>query len=226
MKAVILAAGEGTRLRPLTLDTPKPLLSVGERTVIERVIENLPDEVTEVILVVEYMKEKIKSYLGESFAGKKISYVEQGSMKGTYGALLSAKGLLNDGELFMVLNADDLHDKKELEALLVGSRSMGLQKMVMPNYYSTQIDTEGNISGFRKQTDEEKVDGALVAAGVYVLDKNIFDHPGVMVSGGEYGLPQTILEQKDTYPVRGIIATRWIPINSIADLENANKSGI
>jgi UDP-N-acetylglucosamine diphosphorylase / glucose-1-phosphate thymidylyltransferase / UDP-N-acetylgalactosamine diphosphorylase / glucosamine-1-phosphate N-acetyltransferase / galactosamine-1-phosphate N-acetyltransferase len=220
MKAVILAAGEGSRLRPLTLETPKPLLKVAERPMLERIIESLPDAIDEAVLVVEHLKEKIKDHLGSNFNGRKITYVEQGSKRGTYGALFSAKELLS-GQ-FLVLNGDDLHRKEELEEFIQDGRVLGVQKMIMPNYYSVQIENNF-VKGFKPQTEEEKINGALIATGVYTLDTNIFDHPGIEVYGGEYGLPQTIMAQKDIYPVKSVTTTGWMPINSFSDLENANK---
>lgn len=220
MKAVILAAGVGSRLHPITLETPKPLIEVAGKPIINRILESLPDEIDEVIMVVEHLKEKIKNHLGTESAGKKISYTDQDEMKGTYGALLSAKNFLT--EEFLVLNGDDLHEKGELSKFITSGRAFGLQKMIMPNYYSMQINRDF-VEGFRPQTDEEKSMGALIATGVYKLDPKIFDHPGVIVSGGEYGLPQTILAQKSDFPIRAIITEKWIPINSFADLERAQN---
>lgn len=220
MKAVILAAGEGTRLRPLTLETPKPLIEVAGRPIIDRIIESLPEAIDEVVMVVEHLRERVKKHLGENFQGRKITYVEQGSKKGTYGALLSAKDLL-EGQ-FLVLNGDDLHSKEELEKFIQVGRVLGVQKMIMPNYYSVEIENDF-VKSFRPQTEEEKINGVLVATGVYTLDNGIFDHPGVLVYGGEYGLPQTIMAQKDLYPVKAVTTTGWVPINSLSDLEKANK---
>ena len=59
MKVIILAAGEGTRMRPLTTDTPKPLLDISGKKIIERIIESLPDEIDEVVINVDYLKEKL-----------------------------------------------------------------------------------------------------------------------------------------------------------------------
>jgi NDP-sugar pyrophosphorylase family protein len=222
MKAIILAAGEGTRLRPLTLTTPKPLIEVAGRPIIERIFESLPDQITEVIMVVGHLKEKIINHLGEEFLGKKVTYAEQGEMKGTFGALCCAKENIKDGEEFLVLNGDDINDKDELKKFMGGGRAWGLQKAVMPNYYSMQIEN-ALVSGWKPQTDEERVNGAFIATGVYKLDSEIFKHPGVIVFGGELGLPQTILAQKDEFPIRAIITEKWIPINSFEDLERANK---
>lgn len=223
MKTIILAAGEGTRMRPLTETIPKPLIEISGIKMIDRIFQSLPDEINEVILVVDYLKDKIKSYVGENFYNKKVYYVEQGDKKGTFGALLSAKKLLNENERFLVINGDDIHNKKELEKYLIHPRSFGVQKMIMPNYYKIDLDNDGNLVGFYPQTEQEKTDGVLVATGAYVLDTNIFNHDGVPVFGGEYGLPQTILAQKEKYPVKGIVTEKWIPINSFADLKKAEK---
>lgn len=223
MKAIILAAGEGTRLHPLTLETPKSLIQISGKPIIERIFESLPDEIDEVVMVIGHLKEKIKSHLGENFQNRKIIYVEQKDMKGTFGALYSAKELIGEGERFLVLNGDDLHHKDELEKFLKTSgRAFGVQKMVMPNYYALNIDS-GNLESFRPQTELEKEEGTLIATGVYVLDSEIFKHSGVVVYGGELGLPQTILAQKGGYPIKVIETKNWIPINSFEDIEKANK---
>ncbi len=221
MKVIILAAGEGTRMRPLTENTPKSLINICGITIAERIFDSLPDEVDEVVIVVNYLKEKIKDYLGSEFKNKKIQYVEQGEKKGTFGALLSVKNLIKQEERFLVLNCDDIHDKKELEEYLKYPRSFGIQKMIMPNYYNIKINNDGFVEGFEKQNEEEKMNGAMVATGVYVLDANIFNHPGVLVHGGEYGLPQTILDQKNEFPVKAVETTKWIPVNTFDDLKKA-----
>ena len=223
MKAVILAAGKGTRLIPLTLTTPKPLIQISGKPIIDRIFESLPNEIDEVIVIVEHLKEKIRSHAGENFLGKKVTYADQGEKKGTFGALLSARDMLDENERFLVLNGDDLHSQEELNKYLEHPRSLGIQKINMPNYYSVDVDESGLIRGFRSQTDSEKEEGALVATGAYVIDSDIFKHPGIEVYGGEYGLPQTILAQKESYPIHAIITEHWTPINSFEDINKAEK---
>ena len=221
MKAIILAAGKGTRLFPLTLDTPKPLIKINDVPVIDYVFKSLPDEILEVIIVVEHLKEKIIDYVGNVFFGRKVKYFNQSYMKGTFGALMCAKDSFLSGERFMVLNGDDIYDKEELERYLKFQRSFGIQKIKMPKYHSIHLDNDGSILGFYPQTEEEQQNGALIATGSYLIDTKIFDSQGVILSDGEYGLPQTILSQKDKYPSKGIITTKWIPINSFDDIEKA-----
>ncbi|MBI2086692.1 MAG: NDP-sugar synthase [Candidatus Zambryskibacteria bacterium] len=223
MKAIILAAGVGSRLHPLTQETPKTLIEISGKPIVERIFESLPEEIDEVVLVVEHLKERVKAHLGNNFNNRKIIYVNQGDKKGTFGALLSAREFVNDDEFFLVLNGDDLHSKNELSQFLNNGRALGVQRAVMPNYYSVVVNSVSFVEKFRPQTEKEKIFGTLIATGVYVLDSEIFKQPGVVVYGGEYGLPQTILAQKDDFPIKAIVTEKWVPINSFADIERANK---
>ena len=93
MKAIILAAGKGERMKPLTLTTPKPLLKIKDKPVIEYVIEALPPEVDEVIVVIRHLGEKIRQYLGSEFKGRKIFFAE-GSDKGSAYSFLATKSFI------------------------------------------------------------------------------------------------------------------------------------
>ena len=77
MKAVILAAGEGVRMRPLTLRTPKPLLQVAGRPLLEHIIYALPKDINELIVVIGYLGDQIKNFLGNEYHGLKIQYIWQ-----------------------------------------------------------------------------------------------------------------------------------------------------
>lgn len=223
MKAIILAAGQGTRLKPLTLEIPKPLIKIVGKPIIDRIFESLPDEIDEIIMVVDYLKEKLESHLRESFKDRRITYAEQGEKRGTFGALLSVNGLIQEDERFLVLNGDDIHGEDELCECLKYPRSLGIQKKIMPNYYNIILNNSGYVEAFRPQKDEEKKEGVFVATGAYVLDSDIFKHPGVIVSGGEYGLPQTVMAQKEAHPIKAVVTENWVPINSLDDIERANK---
>lgn len=223
MKVIILAGGKGNRLMPITENLPKPLIKIGDIPIIDRIFKSLPDEITEVIIIVDHLKEKIKSHVGNSFYNYPVTFIDQVSARGTFGALLSARDFLSNNERFLVINGDDIHNKEELTKHLQHNRSFGIQKMNMPNYYSIHLAAQNLVEGFYVQNDDEKKNGALIANGAYVIDTHIFEHPGVILLDGEKGLPQTILAQKDQFPIVGVESCEWIPINSFKDIEKAEK---
>ena len=104
----MLAAGEGKRLRPLTLHTPKPLVEVLGKPLLTYTFDSLPDEIDEVVLIVGYREAQIRERYGGSFGGKKITYITQPTVTGTGGALFLARPHLS-GERFVILCADDLY---------------------------------------------------------------------------------------------------------------------
>jgi bifunctional UDP-N-acetylglucosamine pyrophosphorylase/glucosamine-1-phosphate N-acetyltransferase len=115
MKALILAAGRGTRMRHLTDDRPKPLVEIGDRTFLDHVIESLGRAgINEIGIVVGYRKEKIKDHLNGM---SNISFIEQGEQLGTGHAVNVAKRW-SAGEDFIVLMGDNLYSPKDIERLL------------------------------------------------------------------------------------------------------------
>ena len=88
MQCVILAAGKGTRMRPLTEHTPKPLIKVCGKPILQHIVEALPAEIDELILVVGYLEEQIRTFCGAEFCGRKVKYVTQGNSAGGTGDAL------------------------------------------------------------------------------------------------------------------------------------------
>src|SRR3989338_4439203 len=117
-KAVILAAGEGVRRRPLTNDKPKPMVVVLGRPLLHHILETLPDEIGEVILVVGYKGGQIKKYFGENFGRFKITYIHQPKKLGTAHGLWLCKDLLPEDERFLMLYADDMQAKEDIKNCL------------------------------------------------------------------------------------------------------------
>src|ERR1051325_4215112 len=116
MDAVILAAGLGTRLRPHTLTTPKPLLPVRGRPILDWTLGALPPAVDRVIVVVHYLAEQIEQYLAGQNHFTDWQVVKQEQPRGTGDALRSCRAHLRS-ERFLVLNGDDLYGAADLAAL-------------------------------------------------------------------------------------------------------------
>ena len=224
MQAIILAAGRGKRLAPLTDNTPKPLIEVNGTPIIERLLESLPDKIEEVIIVTEYLEKQIKSYVGNTFNNKNIIYVTQGQKKGTYGAFFSAK-LYVKSENFLVLGGDDLFDSKELENMCAQKLAFGVHKKFLPGkeWLIIQSDEDKNVRAMIKPTDEEFKNPQYMATGVYVLDQSFWGYEPVQLTNGEYGLPQTIRPMMKAKEIKMMEMKEWLQINTHEELAYAEK---
>lgn len=172
MKAVILAAGEGTRMRPLTLTTPKPLLRVAGKTLLDYIFETLPEEVDEVVIVVKYLGEQIKTHCGEIFHGRRIIYTE-GSELGTAYSFLSAKLYLTE-DRFLFIYGDEMPAGEDISACLKYPASILCFEVDDPwNHGVADLRPDGTIAGIDEKPSYPK--GRLIANGVMVLNKKIFE---------------------------------------------------
>ncbi len=116
MKAVILAAGKGTRLLPLTENTPKSLVKINGVPMLNRMLKQLKDVgISEVVVIVHHLKEKVIDYCN-NFQGIKVTCVEQEEMKGTADAVLCAEGHIN--ERFLCLGVDSYFETSMLKELV------------------------------------------------------------------------------------------------------------
>ena len=231
MKAIILAAGKGNRLKPYTDTIPKPLLSLHSTsddrdTILTDILTALPSYIDEVIIIVKYLEDTIRSYIlkHDTYIKKKNPHIKQiicitqTGEKGTMGALLTAKEYIEKDERFLVLNGDDIHSTVELEMFNAFPRAFGVHTKVMPGYKSIQVDTHGVVTELRTQTEEEKQGGCLIATGVYLLDGRLFDFEPVRLIDGEIGLPQTLIAHVTEYPSYAVEEKSWVSVNTVEDL--------
>src|ERR1700675_2983486 len=116
MDAVLLAAGLGTRLRPHTLTTPKPLLPVQGRPILDWTFGALPKSVDRVVVVVHYLAEQVDAYLRQQTHFKEWVTVPQGDPRGTGDALRKCRAHVRS-EKFLVINGDDLFGADDLAKL-------------------------------------------------------------------------------------------------------------
>lgn len=222
MKAIILAAGKGTRLRPITYNKPKPLVKVNGEPILEHTFKELPDEIDEVILVVGYLKEQIVDYFGNSHKGKKITYIEQKELKGTMNALFLCKKMLKNGEKFLVLNGDDLYKKGDLEKLIKEELAILVKETDEPEKFGIVTrDNKGTVSDIKERPKGLKK--ALANTGAFVLDARIFNYKPVKITETEYGLPQTVVKMARDYPVKIVKASFWMPVGYPKHIKQANN---
>lgn len=219
MKAIILAAGKGTRLRPLTNDRPKPMVLLKGRPLLEHILEYLPSKITEIVLVVGYRRDVIQNYFGTSWKNRPITYVVQEEQLGNGHALTLCRSLLEDGERFLVMFADDLHSKDSIARLL--NHTIGLLTYTADNpraFGVVETDTGGVIANIEEKPEYPKTNN--VAVGVYVLDTRIFDYAPKIIKG-EYYLTGMIDNMIKDVAVHAEQSSFWHPISSPEDLERA-----
>ncbi len=223
MKAVILAAGEGKRLRPLTNKLPKILLPIREDgwTILDHLISSFPTIVNEIFIIVSSHQEKIRDRITKKWPKRQIILLEQTEKTGTMGAVLLVENFIKSNESFFVIHGDDYHLSEDIKNF-IHKTTYGIslaRKVYNPQYYSFDIDKNGYILGTREQTELEKKNGALIASGMYMLTKEVFSFPRRILFNKEIGLPQTILNMKDVHPLQCYIEKEWYPVNTIDDLK-------
>lgn len=222
MQAVILAAGLGTRMRPLTNDKAKPLLTIKGRPLLDYTFDALPAEVDEVILVIGYLGEQIRAYVGDNFAGRRIKYVIQEKLEGTAKALSETKLLLHGR--FLVLMADDIYAKEDVEKCLQHEQAILVKKSdVVGPGGKVLLGKDGSLANVVE--GKEHPTGSLISVGVYVLTPEYFHFEPVKLTDreGECGLPQTVSVMARDHKVAIVEATKWIKITTPEDLKLAEK---
>ena len=222
MQCVILAAGKGTRLRPLTEHTPKPLVQVAGKTLLDHIVGALPSSVSELVIVTGYLGEQIREHCGEEFHGRKVTYVHQEEPNGTAKALWLCKDLIKGRFLFMF--ADDIHGKNDLARAVSYSRSMLVAQVDNPEKFGIVVRRpDGTISQMIEKP--ENAPSNCASTGAMVLDKNIFDYEPQesKTIKGEYYLTEVIERYSKEFPIAVVEQSTWIPIASVEDVEGANK---
>ena len=218
MQSIIFAGGKGTRMGELTRDTPKPLLNLQGRPILEHVLESLPDKIDHIIVIINYLGEKIKNYFGDSFNGLPIEYVLQDSnMPGTGGALWSAKDLINNQ--FLILNGDDIHSPDFLIQMTECPLAFGVAKKEWDGYLAVLADDGGNLCDLALQSGQK-----LISTGAYTLDKRIFEYEPFLTSNQEYSLPRTVLKMAKDFPIKLIHSDFFMSINTPEDLKKAEET--
>ena len=174
MKALILAAGEGTRLRPLTYKIPKPLIDVCGRPIVGYALEQLYQKVDELILVIGYKGEQIKEYFGAEYKGVKITYKMQEKQLGTAHAVNCAREQLKDEEEFLLLMGDNIYAKNDVHRCLGDNLCVLVAEVKEPQKFGIVIpDAQGYLREIIEKPENPQSN--LANTALYKLSGEIFD---------------------------------------------------
>ena len=221
MQAVILAAGKGTRLMPLTEDRPKQMVLVNGKPILEHILEGLPKKITEVIIVVGTMGEQIQEHFGDNWNGVPIQYTVQETLSGPATALRTAEHLLKDS--FLVLTGDDLYLDDSLEALTHHQVSALVATVPNPESFGVVVLNE---DGSLKEMIEkpENPPSNLVSTGAFVLNTNIFKYTAAAGPKDEYYIPDLVNQLNAKQPFAVEKTDSWLTISFPEDVAKAEAA--
>lgn len=181
LKAIILCGGQGTRLKPITYEIPKPLLPVQGKPILEHILDLLKKyEINEIMLAVGHLKEKIKKHFGNgNNHGARITYIEESAPLGTAGPLKLAEKLLD--ETFIVSNGDELKDINIKEMLEQHKKTNALITIALtevsdPTVYGVAKLDGNKILEFIEKPSREKAPSKFINAGFYIMEPEILKY--------------------------------------------------
>ena len=198
MQALILAGGEGTRLRPLTLTMPKPVVPLVDRPFIRYMIDWLARHgVDDVVMSSGFLAAGVRDVLGEGGeGGPRLRYVEEPQARGTAGAIKFAERFLEDR--FLALNGDVLTDL-DLTALMAlheergATATLALYPVEDPSAYGlVRREHDGEIREFLEKPEPDQIDTDEISAGAYVLEKRVLD---LIPDGREVSIEREVFPQ-------------------------------
>ena len=228
VKAVVMAGGEGSRLRPLTSNMPKPLVPVAGRPIMEHILLHLRrHQLRDVVATVQYLGASIRNYFGDgSEQGVALTYSVEDSPLGTAGSVMLARQQLN--ETFVVISGDSLTDIDLNAAARFHRERKAIATIVLkpvPNpleYGVVVIDEGGAVQRFIEKPSWGEVISDLANTGIYILDPAVFDffRPGEVTDWSGDVFPKLLKEGEHVF---GWIADGyWEDVGSHAAYVKAN----
>jgi UDP-N-acetylglucosamine diphosphorylase/glucosamine-1-phosphate N-acetyltransferase len=229
MKALILAAGEGTRLRPLTTNIPKPLLMVAGKPYLGHLFQALKlSGIEEIVLLVGWKSNRIKEYFGDgSEWGYQITYLEQIERLGTANAIGMSANTMDDD--FMCINGDVLISQQDIAATLkmhaeTKGTVMGAVEVEEPSRFGVIEEQNGKMMRIIEKPKEPPTN--LINAGLFIFTPKIFDLIArtPRSARGEYEITDTLnmlASQEDIHILR--LKDYWMDVGRPWDLLKANE---
>ncbi len=231
MKAVILAAGEGLRCRPLTLTRSKVMLPVANRPILEHVIDSLEqNNIKDLIIIVGYEKERIMDYFedGVDF-GVNITYIEQKAQLGTAHAIKQADGHIDESESFLVLNGDNIIEPATIAGLIKDQQTdvtILTTKREHIHRYGVVITKGKDVIQIVEKPASEV--SHFINTGIYLFNSGIFENieQTAISHTGEYAITDTIQQMiANGLKVEHYLTdSLWLDAVYAWDLLNANST--
>lgn len=228
MKAVIMAGGEGSRLRPLTCDRPKPMVPVANRPMMAHIVELLREHgFEEVAVTLQYMPEVIRDYFGSGARwGLEMRYFVEETPLGTAGSVRNAREFLD--ETFLVISGDALTDLDLSRAVEFHRQSGAMATLVLtrvelPLEYGVVItEGDGRIVRFLEKPSWSEVFSDTVNTGIYVLEPEVLEYiePDRMVDFSKDLFPLLLRQKKPLYGV--VLPDYWCDIGNLTQYRQSH----
>jgi bifunctional UDP-N-acetylglucosamine pyrophosphorylase/glucosamine-1-phosphate N-acetyltransferase len=212
MDAVILAAGLGTRLRPHTLQTPKPLLPIQGRPILDWTLAALPEVVDRVVVVVHYLADQVETYLRRQQHVDHWATVFQKEPQGTGDALRMCRDQLGS-DRFLVVNGDDLFGAADLAALCRCPAGLLVHTVDEPRRFGIAfLKPDGTLD---RLVEKPNLTGRFPAnTGAYLFPSQVFDIELKLSPRGEYEITDYVSALANRGPFQVVEAKFWLPIGT------------
>jgi glucose-1-phosphate thymidylyltransferase len=221
MDAIVLAAGLGTRLRPHTLQTPKPLLPVRGRPILDWTLGALPASVDRVIVVVHYLADQVEAYLRQQKHFDAWVIVPQGEPRGTGDALRRCQSQIRS-EKFLVLNGDDLFGAAGLAKLADCPAGVLVHEVQEPKRFGIAfLKPDGTLE---KLVEKPDLPGPRLAnTGAYTFPREVFAIEIGLSPRGEYEITDYVSTLAQRQPVHLVSSEFWLPIGTEETWQQAQE---
>jgi UDP-N-acetylglucosamine diphosphorylase/glucosamine-1-phosphate N-acetyltransferase len=222
MKCVILAAGEGNRMHPLTYTRPKVMLPIAGKPLLEwNLVNARAAGLKEFIFVVSYKSEMVRDYFGDGKPWNiKIRYVNQGKAMGTAHAIGTVEPFVGE---CVVLCGDTIFGTNDIKQIVKKGNKIGLVRIEKPTEYGIVELKKNNIVKIYEKMDHPSSN--IINAGIYHFDKHIFNyiHKTEKSLRGEYEITDSINMMVHTKPIEGIFLKEWRDVVYPWHLLDANE---
>lgn len=230
MKAVVMAGGEGSRLRPITANRPKPLVPVVNLPIMQHIVALLKrHDIHEIVATLHYLADEISSYFDDgSDFGVSMHYSIEDTPLGTAGSVKQAEHLLRD-DTFVIISGDAMTDCDLSKAIAFHKEKGSLATLVLyrvanPLEFGVVItDGDGHVTRFLEKPSWSEVFSDTVNTGIYILEPEIFD---LMEPGRQYDWSQDIFPEllRQGKPIYGyVMGEYWCDVGNLTQYREAQE---